>query len=98
MGIGGEPKYQPLQWKHMGADNHDEDTLADRVAALENTVEQLESQLAAKSRDLDLLAVAVDVDPVDANCPVCEDGKLHQESGLSWSRAVCENCGKSWYL
>lgn len=72
--------------------------LAARVAELEATVEELQSTLSRRTRDLDLLAAAVDVDPVDAHCPVCGEGGLRRESGLSWARAVCDDCGESWYL
>lgn len=75
-----------------------ETDLAARVAELEATVEELQSALSQRTRDLDLLAAAVDVDPVDAHCPVCGEGALRRESGLSWARAVCDDCGESWYL
>ncbi|MFB6111134.1 MAG: hypothetical protein ABEJ35_01210 [Halobacteriaceae archaeon] len=76
----------------------DEDGLEQRLATVETAVEELQTQLDVASRDLQLLATAVDVDPVDARCPECEDGTLRKDSGLTWSRAVCEDCEASWYL
>jgi ribosomal protein L37AE/L43A len=46
-----------------------------------------------------LLLAAVDVDALDdPECPACGEGPLVRESGLTWARAVCRDCGTTWQL
>jgi hypothetical protein len=75
-----------------------EGDLGERVATLERTVGDLREELDRRERVLRLLAGSVDVAPVTARCPECETGELYRESGLSWAKLHCPDCGARWEL
>lgn len=70
-----------------------------RLAALEQRVEELETEIEERKRDFAMLAVQADLQEVSAQpCPECGAEALTKRSGLSWSKAVCEECNSEWYL
>jgi hypothetical protein len=81
--------------------DHDGDRETDleaRVAALEETVADLEAELDQQERAFRLLAGNADIAPVTARCPECETGELRRQSGLSWAKLYCTECGAKWEL
>lgn len=76
-----------------------EDTLADQVEQLEARLETVEETLERYRTQHTLLLAAVDVDALtDPACPECGEGPLARESGITWARAVCRDCGTKWLL
>ena len=73
---------------------------------LEQRVEALEQRLAATEDELDryreqhaLLLTEVDIKALDdPSCPECGTGSLTRDSGLSWAKAVCHDCGATWVI
>jgi predicted nuclease with TOPRIM domain len=75
------------------------DDVYSRLAELEERVEELEAEVERRERDLVMMAVQADLDVVpDQSCPECDATALTKRSGLSWSKAVCTECGSEWYL
>jgi len=70
-----------------------------RLAELEQRVAELEAEVERRERDIAMLAVQANLDAVpDQECPECDATALTKQSGLSWSKAICEACGTEWYL
>ncbi|MFB6299364.1 MAG: hypothetical protein ABEH65_03815 [Halobacteriales archaeon] len=84
----------------MVANEEDPDTgeLETRIERLEETVEQLESALHERDRALNLLIAKADIETLSANCPECGESPLKRRSGISWSKAYCQNCATEWLL
>jgi len=78
----------------MGEDAAD---LRDRVDDLEGTVEELRSTVEAQRRAIAYLAADADLEALDPDCPNC-GGRISVESGLSWQRLECPDCGLEEYL
>jgi uncharacterized small protein (DUF1192 family) len=72
--------------------------LAERVAALESEVERLREAVDERERTIRFLAADADIDPVESACPDCGHAPVRKESGVTWRRIVCDDCGKRWYL
>jgi uncharacterized protein (UPF0212 family) len=75
------------------------DDIESRLEALEERVAELETELERHGRDLAMLAVDAGTESVsDQPCPECGVEGLSRQAGLSWSKAVCTECGSEWYL
>jgi predicted nuclease with TOPRIM domain len=75
------------------------DDVYSRLSELEQRVEELETEVERRERDLVMLAVQADLDVLpDQPCPECDTQTLTKRSGLSWSKAICTECGSEWYL
>jgi formylmethanofuran dehydrogenase subunit E len=76
-----------------------ERTAGDRVEELTERVEALEQTIADQQFVISMLTVYADLTPLDpAACPECGESALSKRSGLTWSKALCKNCGADWVL
>jgi len=76
-----------------------DDSIDTRVEQLDERLEAVEETLERYRRQHALLLAAVDVEDLEAPpCPECEAGTLTKNSGLTWAKAVCRECGTSWLL
>ena len=76
-----------------------DDSLEGRVERLENRFDAVEETLERYREQHALLLADADVDALGApSCPECGEGSLTKNSGLSWAKAVCGECGSSWVL
>jgi len=71
--------------------------LRDRVDDLEGTVEELRSTVEDQRRTIAYLAADADLEALDPDCPNC-GGPISVESGLTWQRLNCSDCGLQEYL
>jgi hypothetical protein len=77
----------------------EESTTAERVAALEERVADLEALADDQRFVISMLTTAANLEPLDpAECPDCGTDALVKRSGLTWSKALCTNCGADWVL
>ena len=76
-----------------------DDSLEGRVERLEDRFDAVEETLERYREQHALLLANADVDALEApSCPECGEGSLTKNSGLSWAKAVCGECGSSWVL
>ena len=76
-----------------------DDSLEGRVERLEDRFDAVEETLERYREQHALLLANADVDALEApSCPECGEGALTKNSGLSWAKAVCGECGSSWVL
>ena len=76
-----------------------DDSLEGRVERLEDRFDAVEETLERYREQHALLLANADVDALGApSCPECGEGSLTKNSGLSWAKAVCGECGSSWVL
>lgn len=77
----------------------DDEEANGRLAALEERIDDLETELERQKRDFAMLAVQADLKAVsEQECPECGVAALTKRSGFSWSKAVCTECDSEWYL
>ena len=77
----------------------DDGTLAVRVDALEAELDRLTDVVERQRRTISFLTVYADLEPLEAaECPDCGARALTKRSGLTWSKALCTNCGADWVL
>ncbi len=75
------------------------DDLEERLERVEERVETVEETLERYREQHAILLAQADIDALeDPSCPECGDGALTKSSGLSWAKAVCEECGSEWVL
>ena len=75
------------------------DDLEERLERVEERVETVEETLERYREQHAILLANADIDALDEpSCPECGDGTLTKNSGLSWAKAVCEECGTAWVL
>ena len=76
-----------------------DDSIDARVEQLEDRLEVVEETLERYREQHALLLANADIDALEApSCPECGEGSLTKNSGLSWAKAVCGECGFSWVL
>ena len=76
-----------------------DDSLEGRVERLEDRFDAVEETLERYREQHALLLANADVDALEApSCPECGEGSLTKNSGLSWAKAACGECGSSWVL
>lgn len=71
---------------------------ADRIAELESELADLRDLVEQQQDTIQYLLADADIDPIEAICPYCDEGEFVMESGISWKRVQCANCGHSEYL
>ena len=75
------------------------DDLEERLERVEERVETVEETLERYRKQHAILLADANIDALDEpSCPECGDGALTKNSGLSWAKAVCEECGTAWVL
>ena len=75
------------------------DDLEKRLERVEERVETVEETLERYRKRHAILLADANIDALEApSCPECGDGALTKSSGLSWAKAVCEECGTAWVL
>jgi hypothetical protein len=75
------------------------DDIETRVETLEERLDTVEETLSRYRREHALLLAQVDIDALGSpSCPECDSGALSKESGLSWAKAVCQNCRTEWII
>ena len=73
--------------------------LAARVETLESEVDRLSDVVERQRRAISFLTAYADLEPLEAaECPDCGARALTKRSGLTWSKALCTNCGADWVL
>jgi ribosomal protein S27AE len=74
------------------------DDVSDRIEELEAEVAALRETVEQQQYTVRYLAADADLDPLEPSCPHCGEGEFVTESGISWKRVRCSNCGHSEYL
>jgi ribosomal protein S27AE len=70
----------------------------ERVAELESELAELRETVERQHYVIQYLAADADLDAVEATCPHCGEGEFVTDSGISWKRVQCHECGHSEYI